>query len=141
MTNRTLLKIFKARLEGAKGAWVVELLSVLYAYRTIARSPTGETPFNLTFGTEAVVLVEVGLTSFRATMFNESKNDEELKVNLDLLDELREIAYTRMARYQNRVSRYYNNRVKARRFEEGDLVLRKVTQATKEPTQGIFGPN
>jgi len=45
--------------------------------------------------------VEVGLTSFRATMFDESKNDEELKANLDFLDELRERARTRMARYQN----------------------------------------
>lgn len=78
-----------------------ELLSVLWAYRTTARTPTIETPFNLTFGTKAVILMEIGLTSFKATMFNESKNDEELKVNLDLLDEVREKAYTKMARYQN----------------------------------------
>lgn len=78
-----------------------ELPSVLWAYRTTARTPTTETPFNLTFGTKAVILMEIGLTSFKATMFNESKNDEELKVNLDLLDEVREKAYTKMARYQN----------------------------------------
>lgn len=78
-----------------------ELLSVLWAYRTTARTPTTKTPFNLTFGTKAVILMEIGLTSFKATMFNESKNDEELKVNLDLLDEVREKAYTKMARYQN----------------------------------------
>ena len=78
-----------------------ELPSVLWAYRTTARTLTTETPFNLTFGTKAVILMEIGLTSFKATMFNESKNDEELKVNLDLLDEVREKAYTKMARYQN----------------------------------------
>ena len=53
-------------------------------------------------------------------MFDESKNDEKLKANLDFLDELRERAHTRMARYQNRVLRYYNSRVKVKRFEEGD---------------------
>ena len=80
---------------------------------------------------------EIGLTSFRATMFDKSKNDEELKVNLDLLNELRERTHTRMARYHNRVSRYYNSKVKARRFEEGDLVLRKASQATKDNTRKI----
>ena len=29
VTNRTLLKLIKARLEGAKGAWLEELLVVL----------------------------------------------------------------------------------------------------------------
>ena len=43
--NWTLLKIIKTRLEGAKGIWPDELPSVLWAYRTIARTPTKETPF------------------------------------------------------------------------------------------------
>ena len=48
VTNRTLLKIIKAWLVGVKGAWPEELPSVLWAYRTTAQTPTGETPFNLT---------------------------------------------------------------------------------------------
>ena len=45
VTNRTLLKIIKTWLEGAKGIWPDELPSVLWAYRMTARTPTGETPF------------------------------------------------------------------------------------------------
>ena len=45
ITNRALLKIIKTRLEGAKGIWLDELPSVLWAYRMTARTPTGETPF------------------------------------------------------------------------------------------------
>ena len=45
VTNRSLLKIIRTRLEGAKGIWPDELPSVLWAYRTTARPPTGETPF------------------------------------------------------------------------------------------------
>ena len=63
MTNKSLLKIIKTRLEGAKGARPKELPNVLWAYRTTTRVPIGETPFRLTFGIEAVILVEVGLTS------------------------------------------------------------------------------
>ena len=63
MTNQTLLKIIKARLDDAKGAWLEELPNVLWAYRTTARTPTGETPFRLTYGTEVVIPIEVGIIS------------------------------------------------------------------------------
>ena len=65
VTNLTLLKIIKTRLEGAKGIWPDELPSVLWAYRTTARKPTGETPFRLAYGADAVIPAEVGLTSYR----------------------------------------------------------------------------
>ena len=65
VTNRTLLKLIKERLEGAKGAWPEELPGVLWAYRTTVRTPTREIPFKQVFGTEAVIPVEVGLSSLR----------------------------------------------------------------------------
>ena len=78
VTNRSLLKIIKTRLEGAKGLWPDELPSILWAYRTTARTPTGETPFRLTYGGEAVIPAEVGLTSYRVHNHNENKNDEAM---------------------------------------------------------------
>ena len=62
VTNRFLLKIIKTRLKVAKGIWLEELQSVLWAYRMTARTPTGETPFRLAYGSNAVILTEVGLT-------------------------------------------------------------------------------
>ena len=75
---------------GVKGAWLEELPSVLWAYRTTARIPTRETPFNLTYGIEAVIPVKVGLTSLRKEFFDEKSNDDQLKLNLDYLDEVRD---------------------------------------------------
>ena len=63
--NWTLLKIIKAKQDDAKGAWLEELPNILWAYRTMARTPTRETPFRHTYGTEAVILVEVGVASIR----------------------------------------------------------------------------
>ena len=80
VTNRTLLKIIKTRLEGAKGIWPNELPSVLWAYRTIARTSTGETPFRLTYGADAVILTEVGLTSYRVQNYMEDKNEEAMRL-------------------------------------------------------------
>ena len=78
MTNRTLLKIIKTKLDNAKGAWPEELPNVLWAYRTTARTPTGETPFKLTYGTEVVIPVEVRVTSTKRMVFSEEGNDEKL---------------------------------------------------------------
>ena len=112
MTNRTLLKIIKTKLDDAKGAWLKELPSVLWAYRTTVRTPTGETPFRLTYRTEAVIPVEVGVTSTRRAAFSEEGNDEKLRLNLDCLDEIRDKASSRMTKYQQKMAKYYNKRVK-----------------------------
>jgi ribonuclease HI len=141
VTNRSLLKLIKTRLEGAKGLWPEELPSILWAYRTTVRIPTGETPFRMTFGSEAVVPVEIGLTTFRTSAYDEQENEEQLRLNLDLIDEVRETAETRMKRYQDKMARHYNSRVKPRQLSVGDLVLRKVTLATKNPFEGKLGPN
>ena len=127
MTNRSLLKIIKTRLEGAKGAWPKELQNVLWAYRTTTRVPTGETPFRLTFATETVILVEVGLTSYRVKTYEDQKNQQELNRNLNLIDEVRGEVIKRMAKHKEAMARYYNRKVKVRRFNIGDLVHRKVS--------------
>ena len=100
MTNRTLLKIIKAKLDDAKGAWPEKLPNVLWAYRTTARTPIGETPFRLTYSTEAVIPIEVGITSIRREMFHKESNNDQLKVNLDCLDEVRDGASNRMTKYR-----------------------------------------
>lgn len=76
MTNQTLLKVIKVRLEVAKGAWPNELPSVLWAYRTTARIPTGETPFNLKYSSKVVIPVEIGVISLRRELFSEDSNDD-----------------------------------------------------------------
>ena len=115
VTNRTLLKIIKARLVGEKEAWSEELPSVLWAYRTTTRTPTEEKPFNLTYGIEAVIPVEIGLTNLRKEFFDEYNNDDQLKLNLDCLDKVRDQASQRMAKYQQKMAKYYNQRVKLKR--------------------------
>nr|XP_023904037.1 uncharacterized protein LOC112015826 [Quercus suber] len=132
VTNRTLLKIIKVKLDNAKGAWPKELPNILWAYRSTARTPTGETPFRLTYGTKAVIPIEVGITSIRREMVHEENNDDQLRVNLDCLDEVREKASDKMTKYQQKMAEYYNKRVKLKQLDIGDLIQRKVTPATRD---------
>ena len=85
-----MLKLIKTRLEGAKGAWPNKLPGVLWAYRTAVKIPTGKTPFKMTFGTEAVVPMEIGVSSNRKAWYDEQSNDEGLKLALDCLPEVRD---------------------------------------------------
>ena len=136
-----MLKIIKTRLEGAKGIWLEELPSVLWAYRTTTRTPTGETPFRLTYRNEAVIPAEIGLTSYRVDNHDEGKNDEVIRLQFDLVDEVRVTVEQRLALYQDRMAKQYNSRVRRRDFKVRDLVLRKVMGATRDPTQRKLGPN
>ena len=60
---------------------------------------------------------------------------------MDLIDEFREEAMKRMTKHKEAMARYYNRKVKVRKFNTGDLVLRKESQATKDPSQGKLGPS
>ena len=99
-----MLKIIKTRLEGPKGIWPEELPSILWAYRMTTRTPIGETPFRLTYRSEAVIPAEVGITSYRVHNHDENRNDEAMRLQLDLMDKLRTAAEQRLARYQNRMA-------------------------------------
>ena len=108
--------MIKTWLKGAKGIWPDDLPSVLWAYRMTARTPTGETPFCLAFGSEAIILVEVGLTNYRISHHDEERNKEGMRLQLDLLDEVRATIKQRIARYQNLMAKHYNTKVKPRHF-------------------------
>ena len=81
-----------------------ELPSVLWAYHTTPRTATGETLFNMTFGTEAMISVEIGLPTLWTENFEEEANLEQLRTNVDLLEETRERARQRLATYQQKVA-------------------------------------
>ena len=108
------MKIIKTRLEGAKGVWPDELLGVLWAYRTTMKTPTGETPFKLAYGSEVVIPVEVHMANHRVTMYQDKDNEEQLRLNLDLIDEVRTDVEHRTARYKNLMARQYDVMVKPR---------------------------
>jgi hypothetical protein len=88
-----------------------------------------------------IIPAELGSGSFRVETYKQETNDEGLKLHLDLLQEKCDRAQITMAAYQERVARYFNRKVKPRSFKVGDLVLRKVTLATRDSVEGKLAPN
>ncbi|GAU30548.1 hypothetical protein TSUD_65580 [Trifolium subterraneum] len=123
--NKVILRAIKRRLEGKDKNWVEHLLPTLWSYHTTIHSSTGETPFKMVYGADAMIPAEVGPPSWRRATLTAAVNSEALKENLDLLDEVREAAHFREFTVKQRASRKYNTRVMAREFREGDLVLKR----------------
>ncbi|KAI3696981.1 hypothetical protein L6452_29656 [Arctium lappa] len=133
-SNKTIVNSLKKRLKAAKGKWVEELPSVLWANRTTPRTSTGQTPFSLVYGCEAVLPIEVQLPTSRHTSVEHNLVD--LSYDLDALEELREAAYIRMASQKQAVERHFNKEIQIKVFQEGDYVLRRVFQNTQELNAG-----
>ncbi|GJW49528.1 reverse transcriptase domain-containing protein [Tanacetum coccineum] len=100
-----------------------ELPNVLWAHRTSIKTSNGETPYSLTYGSEAVIPAEIGLPTYRTMMIIECFNEEELRLNLDLLTERRELAAIREARYKTKLKQYYNTKVYLTSFKPGEFVF------------------
>ncbi|XP_070025475.1 uncharacterized protein [Nicotiana sylvestris] len=104
------------------------------------KTSTGETPFSLVYGAEALIPVEIGEPSTSFTQASEESNGEEMCINLDLLEGKREAALIRMAAQKQVIEHYYNQKARLRFFKIGDFVLKKVFQSTKAANAGKLSP-
>ena len=75
----------KKQLDAAKGKWVDKLPHVLWTYWTIPHRSTRETPFSVTYGAKAIILLEIGFLMLRTSLFTSDSNDNLLEKSLDLL--------------------------------------------------------
>ncbi|XP_070011356.1 uncharacterized protein [Nicotiana sylvestris] len=85
----------------------------------------------MVYGAEALIPVEIGEPSTQYVRATEESNNEEMRVNLDLLEGKREAALIRMAAQKQVIERYYNRKTRLRFFKIGDFVLKKVFQSAK----------
>ncbi|GKV29043.1 hypothetical protein SLEP1_g38016 [Rubroshorea leprosula] len=139
--NKIVLRGLKTRVSDAHSNWVDELNKVLWSCRTTPSSATGETPFSLAYGVEVVIPVEVGLSSGRPGQHDDHNNEQLLRENLDLVEEVREMSRIRNMAYQGRVAKFYNKRVRARQFQVGDLVLCKAGLTNTYSHMAKLAPN
>ncbi|GJT62588.1 reverse transcriptase domain-containing protein [Tanacetum coccineum] len=99
-----------------------EVSYVLWEHYTMIKSSNEDTPFSLTYGTEAVIPAKIGMPTLRTTKIHMVQNYEALKLNLDLLEEKIEQAAIREARSKAKMEKYYNFKVRNTSFKPGDLV-------------------
>ncbi|XP_075633842.1 uncharacterized protein LOC142606364 [Castanea sativa] len=99
-------KAFRRRLDDAKGRWVEELPHVLWAYRTTPRRSTGETPFSMTYGMEAVIPLESGFPTLKSNQYDDESNHDMIHDSLNTIEERREVASVKMGDYNKNSSKH-----------------------------------
>ncbi|XP_072073822.1 uncharacterized protein [Arachis hypogaea] len=103
---------------------------------TVPQSSTGETPFRLTYGVDAVIPVEIEEPSPRLLFGGVEEGLEK-----DLIDETRQMAHLIETTLKQRVALRYNAKVLKRSFELGDLVLRRNDIGLLTPGKGKLTAN
>ncbi|KAK8918820.1 hypothetical protein KSP39_PZI021401 [Platanthera zijinensis] len=145
--NKIIVNLLKKKVENLKGNWVEQLPSVLWALRTTPNTATGETPFKLSHGCEAVLPVEFEVRSPRVVAAGEGseawrlENEEGLRLSLDIVEELRDVAAIRQEEIKRRMARYFDKHIRVKQFAEGDLVLKKVDAAGRSAPVGKLNPS
>ena len=83
-----------------------------WAYRTTSRWQTRVSPFALTYGIEAIIPTEIRMPTLRMEVPRTAKA-EVISKDLDMVDELREVASIRIESYQQRMENLYNKHIKS----------------------------
>ena len=128
--NSMLLKGLKPRifnrLNKFGARWVTKLPVVLWSLRTTPSRATSYTPFFMVYGSEAILLTDLDYGAPRVRAYDAQGAKASHQGTMDQLDEARDIALLRPAKYQQTLHRYHSRWVRDRAFNIGDLVLRLV---------------
>ena len=140
-TNKTIMANIRKKLDKKKGNWAKILPSVLWAYRTTPRTATGESPFAMTYGVEAVLPIEARIHTMRTKAVETDQNTELQHFDLDTVEGRRDKARMKLEQYRQTWKKSYNKKVRNRRFIVGELVLKKQFSTTNERNAGKFKAN
>ena len=125
-TNGILCKILTKTISGAGTDWDTKLFAALWAYRTAYKVTTNATPFQVVYGQEAILPIELEVPSLRIAVEYRLGDTESLQFRLfqlEKLDETRAQALLTMETTQKRRKSYYDSKLKLKTFKANDLVL------------------
>jgi hypothetical protein len=128
-SNKTLVKLIKKKIEDNPKRWHEVISEALWAHRICRHGATKVTPFELVYGQEAVLPVEVNLGAYRLAKQNGLYGDTYHALMMDNIDEVidkRLEALEAIVKDKRRVVRAYNKRVRAKSFQVGDLVWKTI---------------
>jgi hypothetical protein len=144
-SNKTLIKLIKKKIEENLRRWNEVLSEALWAHRISRHGATKVTPFEIVYGQEAILPVEVNLDAYRLA----KQNDLDVVIYHNLMiDNIDEITNKRMGalkeieKDKTRVARAYNKKVRPKSFQVGELVWKTILPlGTKDIQFGKWSPS
>jgi hypothetical protein len=145
--NGMVLDTLKKRLHDAAntkgGKWIKELPNARWGLRTQPAKPTGQSPYFLVYGSEAILPADVMWDSPVVEQYDEGISEDSKRVDIDGHEEARCAALVQSARYLEGFQRYHDCNIKERSFNVGDLFLRRIQNTERlhklsSPWEGPF---
>jgi hypothetical protein len=118
-SNKTLIKLIKKKIEEHPKKWHEVLSEALWAHRISKHGATQVTPFELVYGQEAVLPVEINLQAFRVARQNDLSAVDYTSLMMDIIDDVSEErlrALREIEKEKLRVAKAYNKKAKENRF-------------------------
>jgi hypothetical protein len=120
-------------------------MGALWAHHISKHSATKVIPFELVYGQEVILLVEVNLNALRIAQQNELSTIDYHNLMLDRLDEASYESIKALGEIERdklRVARAYNKKVKEKSFQVRDLVWKMILLiGSKNNKFGKWSPN
>jgi hypothetical protein len=137
--------LIKKKIEDNPRRWHEVLFEALWAHRISRYGATKVTPFELVYGQEVILLVEVNLAAYRLAKQNELFTIDYHDLMMDTIDEItnkRLQALKEIEKDKIRVARAYNKKVKVKSFQVGDLIWKTILPiCTKDYKFGKWSPS
>jgi transposase InsO family protein len=124
-SNKTLISLIKKKISDHHKHWHKILSETSWAHRISKHRATKVSPFELVYGQEAVLPVEISLNAFRFTKQNDLTISDYYNSMMDNIDEVTNKRVTTLGEIENykiMVAKAYNKKAKAKSFQVGDLV-------------------
>ena len=118
--NKVILRAMCTRLNKFKGLWI-DLYSILWVYHCSPQTTTNETPYRLTYDTNVMIRIEVGKPSTRRLLFQQQQNEENMRVELETTEEVKEMARIREDATKLQAARRYNIKVQPQTFQPSSI--------------------
>jgi hypothetical protein len=139
-SNKVLIKIIEKRIKDNPRRWHEKLSESLWVHRISRHGATNVTSFELVYGQEAVLPVEVSLQNLRITGQDYLSAKEYTELMMDKIDkapESRLKVLEEIEKEKVKIAKAYNKRVVGISFQVGDLVWKTILPLGNQ--SGKFG--
>ena len=126
VSNREVKRILEKTVSSSRKDWSLNFDDALWAYCTAYKPPIGLTPFQMLYGKNCHLLVEIehkALWALKFLNFDSNLVREKRKIQLQGLDEMRNDAYHSKKMYKEKLKFYHDKKIRHKNFKVGQMVL------------------
>ena len=139
-----MIRLIKKKIEENPRRWHEVLSEALWAHRISRHGATKVTPFELVYGQEVILPVEVNLDAYRLAKQNDLSTVDYHDLMMDNINEVRDKrlqALKEIEKDKLRVARAYNKKIRPKYFQVGELVWKIILPpGTKSNKFGKWSP-